>query len=126
MMSPHATWRNPRILAMLLMVFLAGGLYGAWTMRMIHRRIHQQAPPAVFQPNSSQSLSYEELRDQLKLSAEQARKLKSILDDMVAYNQDLQTQIEDYRATGKNRIRSILNADQQQQFEQLCQSLQAR
>lgn len=121
MISSHATWRNPRILATLLMVFSAGGLVGAWTMRQIHRRMHETA---IFQPNVSSQLSYDQLRDQLNLSPEQSRKLKSILDDFVKYNQDLESQIEDYRATGKNRIRSILNAQQQQQFEKLCQQLQ--
>jgi hypothetical protein len=37
----------------------------------------------------------------------------------------LQAQIEDFRATGKNRIRSILNAQQQQQFEKLCDQIQS-
>jgi t-SNARE complex subunit (syntaxin) len=122
MISSHATWRNPRILAMLFMVFLAGGLVGAWTMRMIHRQFHQTA---IFQPNASKQLSYDQLKDELNLSSEQARKLKSILDDFVRYNQDLQAQIEDFRATGKNRIRSILNAQQQQQFEKLCDQIQS-
>jgi hypothetical protein len=122
MISSHATWRNPRILAMLFMVFLAGGLVGAWTMRMIHRQFHQTA---IFQPNASKQLSYDQLKDELNLSPEQARKLKSILDDFVRYNQDLQAQIEDFRATGKNRIRSILNAQQQQQFEKLCDQIQS-
>lgn len=66
MVSSHATWRNPRILATLLMVFLAGGLVGAWTMRQVHRRFHQTAN--YFQPNSSSQLSYEQLKDELKLT----------------------------------------------------------
>lgn len=123
MTSSHATWRNPRILAMLLMVFMAGGLVGAWTMRMIHRQFHKTA---VFQPNRTQQLSYDQLKDELNLSPEQAQKLKSILDDFVKYNDDLQSQIEDYRATGKNRIRSILNPQQKQQFEKLCDQIQTR
>lgn len=122
--SYHATWRNPRILATLLMVFLAGGLVGAWTMRQIHRKIHS-TPTFVPNRNGGQ-LSYEELRDELKLSPEQAQNLKSILDDLVKYNQDLESQIDDYRATGKNRIRSILNPQQQQQFEKICDQIRTR
>jgi Spy/CpxP family protein refolding chaperone len=120
MVSSHATWRNPRILAMLLMVFLAGGFIGAWTMRQIHRRIHETP---TFQPKNGTLLSYDQLKDQLNLSPDQSQKLKSILDDFVKYNQELQSQIEDYRATGKNRIRSILNPSQQQQFEKLCDQI---
>jgi hypothetical protein len=123
MVSSHATWRNPRILATLFMVFLAGGFIGAWTMRQVHRRFHEML---TFQPNSATQLSYDQLKDELQLSPDQAQKLKSILDDFVNYNQDLQSQIEDYRATGKNRIRSILNPAQQQQFEKLCKQIQTR
>ena len=123
MISSHATWRNPRILATLLMIFLAGGLVGAWTMRQVHRKFHEAAS---FQPDSARQLSYDQLKDELKLTPDQAQKLKSILDDFVKYNQDLQSQIEDFRATGKNRIRSILNPQQQQQFEKLCDQIQPR
>lgn len=115
--SSHATWRNPRILVMLFTVFMAGGFIGAWTMRQVHRMVQEKA---VFQPNSATQLSYDQLKDELNLSPDQAQKLKSILDDFVKYNEELQSQIEDYRATGKNRIRSILSPNQQQQFEKLC------
>jgi hypothetical protein len=108
---------------MLLMVFLAGGFIGAWTMRQVHRRIHEML---TFEPKSGTTLSYDQLKTDLNLSPAQAEKLRSILDDFVKYNQDIQSQIEDYRATGKNRIRSILNADQQRQFEKICDRVQPR
>ena len=123
MTSSHATWRNPRILAMLLMVFLAGGLVGAWTMRHDSPAVPRDCS---FQPNEPSHFPTISSKIELNLSPEQAQKLKSILDDFVKYNHDLQSQIEDYRATGKNRIRSILNAQQQQQFEKLCDQIQTR
>ncbi len=39
------------------------------------------------------------------------------------YHDDLQAQIEDVRATGKNRIRQILTPQQQQRFEELSNQL---
>ena len=123
MVSSHASWRNPRILAMLFMVFLAGGAIGALTMRQVHRKFHETP---TFEPKRGTQLSYDQLKDDLNLSPDQAAKLKSILNDFVSYNQELESQIEDYRATGKNRIRSILNPTQQQQFERLCNQIQTR
>jgi hypothetical protein len=108
---------------MLLTVFLAGGFIGAWTMRQVHRRFHEMP---TFEPKSGAKLSYDQLKEELNLSPEQALKLKTILDDFVKYNEDIQSQIEDYRATGKNRIRSILTPDQERQFEKLCDQVQTR
>ncbi len=121
MLSAHTTWRNPRIITLLLLIFLAGGLVGAMVMRQVHRRAHERLG---YQVTDSAMLSYDQLKDELNLTPDQAQKLKTMLDDFVRYNQDLQMQIEDYRATGKNRIRSILNPQQQQRFEKLCAELQ--
>ena len=70
-------------------------------------------------------LTYERLTKDLNLTSEQADQLKSILDDMFRYHQDLDAQIEDVRATGKNRIRQILNPQQRQDFERICNELPA-
>jgi hypothetical protein len=123
MLSSRASWQNPRVLTTLLLVFLAGGLVGAWTMRQVHRRAHFDGDFAV---NSATHLSYDELKQSLDLTPDQANQLRSILDDFVKYNQELQAQVEDFRATGKNRIRSILNPDQQKRFEKLCAEIQTR
>ena len=120
--ADRASWQNPRILAMLLMVFLSGAAAGALTMRVgLHERMHRalSAPQPV-------GFSYDTLKKELNLSAEQSARLKTILDDWVKYHQDLQAQIEDVRATGKNRIVQILNPDQRVQFEKLCNQLPAR
>ena len=59
-------------------------------------------------------LSYDRLiKDKdLKLSPQQCRQLKSILDDYARYHQDLQAQLDDWKATGKNQILRILDARQ--------------
>jgi septal ring factor EnvC (AmiA/AmiB activator) len=114
--ADRATWQNPRILALLLLVFLCGALVGALTMRVGLRA--KNAPAADF--------NYEMLQRELKLSPDQSAQLRSILDDMVKYHQDLQAQLEDFRATGKNRIRQILNPPQRERFEKLCNDLASR
>jgi hypothetical protein len=48
------------------------------------------------------------------------------LDDFDKYHEDLQAQIEDVRATGKNRIMQMLDARQRQRFERLSNQLPAQ
>lgn len=121
--AERASWQNPRVLATLLLVFLAGALAGALAMRAgLHGPIHRSA---IYWKEGNQ-LSYERLTKELQLSQQQADQLRSILDDMVKYHQDLQAQIEDVRATGKNRIRQILSPQQRTDFERICDELPPR
>ncbi len=62
-------------------------------------------------------------RRELKLTPDQSQRLKTILDDFVKYHQDLETQIEDVRATGRNRILQMLTPEQRKRFEQLSDQL---
>jgi hypothetical protein len=119
--SDSASWQNPRILALLLSVFLFGGVVGAITMRSgLHERIHRNA---YWKDDKANLFSYEKLKKDLNLTPDQSERLKTILDDFVKYHEDLQAQIEDVRATGKNRIVQMLNPDQRQRFEELCKQL---
>src|SRR5271165_3296251 len=122
MPTQRATWQNWRILLMLALVFLSGAATGALGMRAgLHSALHHSNQP---------TLSYEVLNKELNLDAQQASQLRSILDDMGKYNEDLQTelenvrtQIDDVRATGKNRIFQILKPEQRAQFEKICDEL---
>lgn len=119
----RTSWQDPRILTVLLLVFLAGALSGALTMQAgLHNKLH----PGSELPIPGTRISYDRLKTDLNLTPQQAESIRMILDDMLKYHQDLQTQIEDARATGKNRIRAVLNVDQKQQFEQLCKQTQSR
>jgi Spy/CpxP family protein refolding chaperone len=120
--ADRASWQNPRVLATLVLVFLSGALAGAITMRAgMHQRM-QRGANAYWQEGKNE-FSYDMLKRELKLSAEQSERLKTILDDFVKYHEDLQAQIEDVRATGKNRIMQMLDARQRQRFEELCNQL---
>jgi hypothetical protein len=119
-------WQNPRILTTLLLVFLTGAVCGAITMSAgLHNVLHRD-PKVTFWQNGGAQLSYERLKKELNLTPQQADSVRLVLDDFVKYHQDLQNQIEDVRATGKNRIMALLNPDQKQQFEKLCLQVQPR
>ena len=118
--TERASWQNWRVLSMLGMVFLCGALSGALAMRAgLHGALHGLGTPKT----QASQLTYDRLTKELSLNPQQAAQLRSILDDMFKYHQDLQAQIEDVRATGKNRIRQILTPQQKQDFERICNEL---
>jgi hypothetical protein len=121
--ADRASWQNPRILALLLLVFLCGALAGALTMRSsLHTKLHRGTAP-YWKGDSPELFSYDKLRTELNLTSEQSERLKTILDDFVKYHEDLEAQIEDMRATGKNRIVQMLTPEQRQKFERLSNKL---
>jgi hypothetical protein len=123
--ADRASWQNPRILALLLLIFLCGALAGALTMRSsLHTKLHHGGAP-YWKDDSAQLFSYDKLKKELNLTSEQSERLKTILDDFVKYHEDLETQIEDMRATGKNRIVQMLTVEQRRKFERLCNTLPA-
>ncbi len=116
--ADRASWQNPRILTTLVMVFLCGALVGAITMRSgLHDKLHRSA--AAYWKDGQSEFSYDRLKRDLNLTPDQAERLKTILDDFVKYHEDLQAQIEDVRATGRNRILQMLTPEQRRRFEQL-------
>lgn len=120
--ADRASWQNPRVLATLILVFLVGAMAGAITMRAgLHEKLHRSA--AAYWHDGRNEFSYDVLQKELNLTPEQSARLKTILDDFVKYHEDLQAQIEDVRATGRNRIMQILNPQQRQRFEELSNQL---
>jgi hypothetical protein len=120
--AERASWQNPRVLTTLVLVFLTGALAGAIMMRAgLHEKMHHNA--ASYWRDGRNEFSYDMLKKELDLTPEQSERLKTILDDFVKYHEDLQAQIEDVRATGKNRIIQMLDARQRQRFEQLSNHL---
>ena len=123
--SDRTSWQNPRILTTLVMVFLCGALAGAITMRSgLHDKLHRSA--ATYWKDDQNEFSYDRLKKELNLTPDQAARLKTILDDFAKYHQDLEAQIEDVRATGRNRIVQMLTPEQRQRFEKLSNQLAAR
>lgn len=122
--SDRPTWQNPKILTTLVMVFLVGALTGAIGMREgLHEQLHRNA---AYWRGDKAEFSYEQLKTELNLTPEQSDRLKTILDDFVKYHEDLEAQIEDVRATGRNRIVQILTPEQRQRFEKLSNQLPER
>jgi len=89
----------------------------------VHKTLHRNA--SYWKDDSSQLFSYNKLSKELNLSPEQSQRLKMILDDFAKYHEDLESQIEDMRATGKNRIIQMLTPEQRKKFDEMCKQLPA-
>jgi hypothetical protein len=108
-------WQNPRILLTLAVVFLVGVTVGM----AVHHWMHV-APPA---PPSSQvgpgAALMTRMKTELNLTPEQTEQLKTVLDDFFTYYYTLQAQLDDVRASGKQRILHILDDGQKKKFERI-------
>jgi Spy/CpxP family protein refolding chaperone len=119
--SDRPTWQNPRILTTLVLVFLTGALAGAIGMREgLHAELHRGV---AYWRGEKAEFSYRQLKTELDLTPEQSERLKTILDDFAKYHDDLEQQIEDVRATGRNRIVQMLTPEQRKRFEKLSDKL---
>ena len=122
--SDRPSWQNPKVLTTLVLVFLSGALTGAIGMRAgLHAELHRSA---AYWRGEKAEFSYDQLKTELNLTPDQSERLKTILDDFVKYHEDLEAQIEDVRATGRNRIVQILTPEQRKRFEELSNELPAQ
>lgn len=121
---PQASWQNPRVLAILLLVFICGSLAGALAMRYSVEAAAYQTPAAWTE--GGREISLQRFESELSLTADQSREMELILDDFMMYYHTLQAQMDEVRANGKQRILRILDEDQKQRFEEILQDLQAK
>jgi Spy/CpxP family protein refolding chaperone len=119
--SDRPTWQNPRILTTLVLVFLAGAMAGAIGMQLgLHRELRRGT---AYWRGDKEAFSYDLLKRELNLTPDQSERLKTILDDFAKYHDDLEVQIDDVRATGRNRIVQMLTPEQRKRFEKLSDQL---
>lgn len=122
--SCSAYWRNPRLIGTLLLVFLCGVAVGILAMSLAGYRLHNPKQPSWREGGKEITLA--RFKKELDLTPEQTAQLEGILDDFFAYYHTLQAQLDEVRATGKDRIMRILNEGQRQKFERMLSELQQR
>lgn len=124
-MSDHRmTWQNPRILTILLLVFVCGAMAGAVTMRLGFSQALRR--PQSYWKEGGKEISLDRFRRELSLNDEQTRQMETVLNDFVMYYQSLQEQMNDVRAQGKFRITQILSEEQRQKFNRMISDLQTK
>lgn len=114
------TWHTPRVLAVLLLVFLCGAAAGALATRMFSPRM-----PAAWTAGGRE-WTLEMMKKELDLTPQQAAEIETVLDEFVLYYQNLQGQMDDFRAEGKKRILRVLTPEQRARFEKMVGKLNAR
>ena len=119
-----SSWRNPRVLLSLTLIFLCGVVGGAMVMRFAVHGIVDKGETGL--PGGEKAIALERMTKELDLSTDQRRELETVLDDFVMYVQTLQAQMDEVRANGKQRILRILNDQQKQKFEKMLVDVQAR
>ena len=120
----RAPWQNPRIVYTLLCVFLSGAAFGALAMRLTYSPERHRGGP--YWREGGREISLQRFKKDLDLTPEQAKEMETVLDDFMTYYQTLQAQMDDVRATGKERIYRILREDQKQKFDRMIGDLQAK
>ncbi len=132
-------WQNPRILTILMLVFVAGAATGALVMQLgLHEVLHrasvlrgvfpQAAAPVLPAPTTTAHQAGHDavlirFQTELGLTGAQTEKLALVLDDYSQYYQSLQDQLDDLRASGKTRIMQLLNTEQRVKFEKMMNQL---
>lgn len=124
--APCPSWQNPRILLTLALVFLSGAVIGMVAISLGTHHAMRQAQAAPIWKDSDKELSLQKFRKELDLTQAQADQLENVLDDFFMYYHTLQAQLDDVRASGKQRILKILNEDQKRKFERIMTEFQAK
>jgi hypothetical protein len=113
-----AGWSNPKVLIVLVMIFVCGAAIGsAVTSRFLHTRMSAVTRRAAME--SAQRLGVQHLRDELGLTPEQNQTVMKVLDDYGKYYQNIEDEREDVAEHGKQRILSVLDARQKKRFLEL-------
>lgn len=111
-------WANPKVIAILAVVFLFGTACGAAIMReYIHYRF--MVPAAHDFIYHGRRVPFSTLKDQLNLDSNQERSVEQVLDDFAKYYQNLEEEREDVTESAKKKVYALLAPDQQQRFAQL-------
>ncbi len=124
MTDSRMTWQNPRILSILLLVFVCGAMAGAVTMRLGFSQPFRRSQS--YWKEGGKEISLDRFRRELSLNDDQARQMETVLNDFVMYYQSLQEQMNDVRAQGKFRITQILNEEQRPKFNRMISDLQTK
>ena len=120
-MTDTISWRNPKVLRILALVFVAGALSGAVSYRI--GRMFWRPPPPVVMSLREKEATLVMLKRELHLTDTQSGQVAAIIDDYKRYYGNIQDQIEEVRATGKDRILQILDPEQRTKFQKLAESL---
>ncbi len=118
------TWHNPRILSLLLLVFLGGVACGGFATQ--YAISHSALRPTVAWRDGGRAHTMAHLKKDLNLTPDQAQKIETLLEDLAKYYDNVQAQMDDFRQDGKERIKKILTPEQQKKFDKILNEMSTR
>lgn len=121
--DPKPSWHNPRILSLLLLVFLGGVACGGFaTQYAISHATHS----STSWREGGRARTMAHLKQDLNLTPDQAQKIEALLEDLAKYYDNVQAQMDDFRQDGKERIKKILTPEQQKKFDKILSQMSTR
>jgi hypothetical protein len=113
-----AGWSNPKVLAIVTVIFLCGAAFGsAVTRQYLHSKLF---PPRQQQAiEVARRVGLSRLKAELNLSPDQEKIVTKELDDYAKYYQNIEEQREDVAELGKQRILDVLNDQQKKRFAEI-------
>lgn len=118
MRHSDAGWSNPKVLAIVTVIFLCGAAFGsAVTRQYLHSKLF---PPRQQEPiEVARRVGLSRLKAELNLSPDQEKIVTKELDDYAKYYQNIEEQREDVAELGKQRIMDVLNDQQKKRFVEI-------
>lgn len=115
--SRGAGWSNPKVLAIIAVIFLSGAAVGsALTRNYLHSKLFPVREHAI---DAAQRVGLERLKVELNLTPEQERQVTKELDDYAKYYQNIEDEREDVAEHGRQRILSVLTEQQRKRFNEI-------
>jgi len=113
-----AGWSNPKVLAIVAVIFLCGAAFGsAVTRQYLHSKLF---PPRQQEPmEAARHLGLARLKTELSLTSDQEKIVTKELDDYAKYYQNIEEQREDVAEVGKQRILNVLTEQQKKRFNEI-------
>lgn len=130
MLRHDAGWSNPRVLAILTVMFFFGAAFGSVVTREYLHAHLLASSGRVNTMEAVKTIGLAQLQSQLNLTPQQFQVVAQQLDVYAKYYQNIEDQqqdIEDQRANvaelGKQKILDVLNDDQKKRFNELFGSV---
>lgn len=121
MSANHYSWSNPRVLLTFALIFLCGALVGAIAITLTAQ---SQAYTASTPQELNRQLTLSRLTAELDLTESQQERLRVVLDDYFQYYHALQDQLDEVKASGRDKITEILTDEQKAKFQQMLSRAQ--
>ena len=115
MSGNHYSWSNPRVLLTFSLIFLCGALVGAIAITFTQSQTFVASSPQEL----SREMTLSRLTTELDLTPDQQERLRVVLDDYFQYYHALQDQLDEVKASGREKITELLTDKQKSKFEKM-------